>query len=272
VISLFHNEVQTAVIIGSNYSNCGIENPRLVAMAEATDKLFGSMDSKVVSAPLINQLLKTAWNGNMCPDYMRGLCWRILLGIIPSNDKVNWDTHLNRILQDYHDLKSRVMPSIDKVKDDPLSALSVGDKISDEWSAYYKNVELNNFIKGDLDRLFLTGLDDEYFQTHEKREVLLALLFIWSMEHPMTSYRQGMHEIIGVVLYVIETEQVGWERYGNDHKLKPLFTPQNVEAFAYSIFDRIMIELEPLYDPLPVAGAENQPFVVQFCTKIQGTI
>jgi hypothetical protein len=30
-----------------------------------------------------------------------------------------------------------------------------------------------------------------------------------------------------------------------------------------------MVELSVLYDPLPVQGIENQPFVVQYCTKIQ---
>lgn len=49
------------------------------------------------------------------------------------------------------------MPSIDKVKVDPLSALSDGDEFSEEWTAFYKNVELISFIKGDLDRLYMSG-------------------------------------------------------------------------------------------------------------------
>jgi hypothetical protein len=74
---------------------------------------------------------------------------------------------------------------------DPLSALSTGNDQENEWSAYYKNIELSNFIKGDLERLFLSGVDEEFFHTSERRAMLLSILFIWSAINPTISYRQG---------------------------------------------------------------------------------
>ena len=74
---------------------------------------------------------------------------------------------------------------------DPLSALSTGDDQGSEWNAYYKNIELANFIKGDLERLYLNGVDEEYFHTPERRALLLSILFIWSAINPAISYRQG---------------------------------------------------------------------------------
>lgn len=238
-------------------------------MRKALTDLFGEEDS----IPLfrISALLRVAWQGDMCNDGCRAICWRIFLGLLSGSDKSAWPNELAQIVANYTTLKDRVMPSIDKVKDDPLSALSVGDSMSAEWSAYYKNVELTNFIKGDLDRLFLTGLDDEYFQSKEKRDLLTSILFIWSMEHPLISYRQGMHEILGAILYAVESEKRGWESEP-DHPLAAAFTEKNVEAYTYNFFERIMMELYVLYDPLPVSGIENQPFVVQYCTKIQGKI
>jgi hypothetical protein len=65
-------------------------------------------------------------------------------------------------------------------------------------------MELVSFIKGDLERLYVTGIDDTYFEAKWRRDVLLNILLVWALQNPHISYRQGMHEIVGPVLYVIE--------------------------------------------------------------------
>lgn len=243
---------------------------------------FGEASSIPLSR--IDNLLRLAWTGDMSSEALRSLCWRIFLSQLSAHDKTEWPGQLLRSVEDYRSLKARVMPSIDKVKDDPLSALSAGDGgMSTEWSAYYKNLELTNFIKGDLDRLYLGGIEDEYFQTNERRTMLIEILFIWSIEHPMISYRQGMHEVVGAILYVVECELTAWEEARSspdfattagtsEIALSQCFTSANVEAYTYSLYDRILLELMVLYDPLQVTGIESQPFVVHYCTKIQGTL
>ena len=52
-------------------------------------------------------------------------------------------------------------------------------------------MELVNFIKGDLSRLYMSGIDDEFFQTPRRKEIVLNVLFVWSAKNPNTSYRQG---------------------------------------------------------------------------------
>jgi len=78
-----------------------------------------------------------------------------------------------------------------QVKMDPLSALSTGNDQGEEWNAYYKNIELSNFIKGDLDRLYLNGIEEDFFQTPVHRTSVLSILFIWASLNPSISYRQG---------------------------------------------------------------------------------
>ena len=46
------------------------------------------------------------------------------------------------------------------------------------------------------------------------------------------------------------------------------FTTENLEPYTFWLFERIMKDLEPLYDP--VAGPDGQPMVVHYCTNIQG--
>lgn len=153
---------------------------------------------------------------------------------------------------------------------------------NDEWTIYYKNVDLINFIKTDLDRLYISGIPDEHFESAQRRDMLLAILLIWSFRHPVISYRQGMHEMAGYVMYCVELELKAWNsiRAANaegkptrdEFGLLNVINEQNVEAHTFHIFARIMDELEPMYDPIALTprGAENQPFVVQFSTKVQG--
>eukprot|EP01031_Cornospumella_fuschlensis_P023238 gene23238-28224_t len=195
-------------------------------------------------------------------------------------DSNSWTSVLQEYSEKFEKLKHEVMPSIDKVKVDPLSALSDGDEFSEEWTAFYKNVELISFIKGDLDRLYMSGIEDEYFQSKSMRSMLLAMLFIYSYTHSYISYRQGMHEIAGICVYVVTMEQKWIAECLKDtttthtsslpselHTL--LASPAHTEALAFMLFERIMVELEVLYDPLPLSGAEALPYICIFCTKVQ---
>lgn len=56
----------------------------------------------------------------------------------------------------------------------------------------------------------MNGVADEYFKTEKRQAMLLNILFIWSKLHPDTSYRQGMHEIVAPIFYVLEQEQEEW--------------------------------------------------------------
>ena len=91
------------------------------------------------------------------------------------------------------------------------------------------------------------------------------------LNYTTPNYR--MHEILGTILFCVETESKAWADLPAEHPWANLFRPAAVEAHTYCLFQRVMAELEPIYDPVPTSfhGVENQPFVVQFCMKIQGT-
>ena len=132
--------------------------------------------------------------------------------------------------------------------------------------------------------------------------MLLSILLIWSYQHPVNNYRQGMHEIVGYILFCVELEVTEWDnvrkRKNDDdntfvsssinassstkekdrrmikshHPLLHSFDRASIEPYTFHLFTRIMDELEPLYDPTSVSVrmVDKQPFVTQFCVKIQG--
>lgn len=252
------------------------------------------------------KLLKSALSGNIKYPPIRALYWRIMLGMLSSSSNPSvWSKQLKDQVSAYKTIKEIVIPSLDKATVDPLSSFSDcnanSNNNTNEWVRYYKNVDLTNVITKDLDRLFITGIEESYFQTQERRNMLLSILLIWSYQHPVNNYRQGMHEIVGYILFCVELEVTEWDnvrkRRNDDdntfttsinassstkeidrsmikshHPLLHSFDRTTIEPYTFHLFTRIMDELEPLYDPTSVSVrmVDKQPFVTQFCVKIQG--
>ena len=239
--------------------------------------LFGSGPESIRA--LRQRVLSSTHDAPWSPHsfYPRGLLWRVFLGLLPMPNAnfANWKTELSQQSSDYAKLREATMPSLTKVAADPLSA-SLADsdpnsEATDEWTVYYKNVELSNFINGDLDRLYMNGIEDEYFQSEQRRELLLSVLLLWALLHKKTSYRQGMHELAGPILYVLEQELEQFTAAGSDN-IFGLSRASTLEAHTFVMFSRIMQDLDVLYDPTPSPHSpDRQPEVVAFCTKIQET-
>ncbi len=208
----------------------------------------------------------------------RALHWRMCLGVLPvPSDSENvvpgFVETLKVSVGKYFALKKKVMPSQDKVEADPLSALGLDDADGngDAWKAFEKNEELKEFILGDLDRLYLTGIDDEYFMEGNRKERILSILLLWSNIHKDVSYRQGMHEIAAPIFYTLEREL---EALQSKHASSPYAVCCNnddsLEAHCYWMFEAVMKDILPLYDPTPrKKGTENQPQIVHFVTAMQ---
>ncbi|EWM27482.1 Rab-GTPase-TBC domain protein [Nannochloropsis gaditana] len=77
------------------------------------------------------------------------------------------------------------------------------------WRRYYAGLELLEEVRRDLSRLYPLGVDEAHFTRPKAQEMLLAVLFVWASLHQATSYRQGMHEVAAVLLYVLEAEGGG---------------------------------------------------------------
>lgn len=74
---------------------------------------------------------------------------------------------------------------------------------TDEKSELEK--EMKDLIKQDVSR---TLQEFNYFHKVEVKDLLTQLLFLWGRENPDYGYKQGMNEILAMVVIVFETERV----------------------------------------------------------------
>ena len=112
----------------------------------------------------------------------------------------------------------------------------------------------------------MTGIADDYFEDQRRRDIILHVLFVWAAQNKTTSYRQGMHEIAGPILFVLEQELQAFKN--SSSIMSPSFSESTLEAHTYFIFEKIMDEVEPLYDPT-TSNVDGQPQVVHFCANLQ---
>ena len=97
-----------------------------------------------------------------------------------------------------------------------------------------------------------------------------------------------MHELVGILYYVVEAEAEAWlslpisgdckhdKRAGGgntgawlENGLRHCFQREHIEAYVYWLFDRLMVDLECLFDPNP--APDGQPPVLHYCFALQGT-
>lgn len=221
----------------------------------------------------------------------RALLWRIFLGVIPSTSlKVDADLvdhvsdTLSKLTADYTALKAKSLPTMDKVVADPLGAgdgnggVDSSGGANDEWSAYHTSLATMEDIKMDLDRLYITGIVDEYFEKPHRIALLSNVLLLWACRNKEIAYRQGMHEVAACLLYAVEEELLAYNsassenvmRFPKSKILAAISEPDAVEAHTYWLFDHLMLHLSPLYDPeAKKKGSETNTNVVHFCCAIQ---
>ncbi|XP_062178504.1 uncharacterized protein LOC133883251 isoform X2 [Phragmites australis] len=136
---------------------------------------------------------------------LRGARWRAYLGVLPGSAAVSTD-ELRRAAADsrrrYANLRRRLLIDPHLSKDEEGAPdLVVENPLSQNPG---RNAELEKMLNQDLSRLY-PELGD-FFQTSTCQSMLGRILLVWSLRYPEFGYRQGMHELLAPLLYVLHAD------------------------------------------------------------------
>ncbi|PIN01051.1 Ypt/Rab-specific GTPase-activating protein GYP6 [Handroanthus impetiginosus] len=168
----------------------------------------------MLPVPLDSSVLETVscCGGSRRFGNLRGVRWRIDLGILPSSPSQSIDD-LRRVTANsrrrYAALRRQLLvdphvpkdgsSSPDLVIDNPLS-----QNPDSMWGRFFRNAELERMVDQDLTRLYPER--GSYFQTSGCQGMLRRILLLWCLRHPEYGYRQGMHELLAPLLYVLHDD------------------------------------------------------------------
>ncbi|KAI7818855.1 hypothetical protein BC939DRAFT_480032 [Gamsiella multidivaricata] len=141
------------------------------------------------------------------------------------------------------------------------------------WQQFFVDSELRKIIKQDVER---TLPDNDYFRSEKVQEQLNDILFIYCKINHDVSYRQGMHELVAHILWVVSSESLdvnaepGVSSDSTLDVMKSVLDSSYIEHDTFALFSSLMRHAKPWYEfsdertssrrPKPTSASHTQPF------------
>ena len=132
-----------------------------------------------------------------------------------------------------------------------------------------KDKELRDIIQKDIDR---TMQDVDFFTSEHVKGQMFDILYLWAKDNNEFGYRQGMNEILAMVVHAIFEEVVDdsslqievEEEITNQQIVQLVFGESKAWADVYWLFDRIMaLGIKNLYSITKDIGQLKQELLEQ---------
>jgi len=197
------------------------------------ERLFESFF--VDSDETIIRLKKQALSCELEQNQLRIIAWKMFLGLLSTPPRIEeWNKEEKRQRQQYEGIKQKYTESSLDEEDDPNINNPLSLDASSHWSKYFENEQLRKTIMQDVDR---TYPEYTYFQQQWVKDMMMEILFIYSRENPDVSYKQGMHELLAPIIYLLDQEKMAPQ----EGSILSQFMNQNyIENDAYILFERLM--------------------------------
>lgn len=100
-----------------------------------------------------------------------------------------------------------------------------------------------------------------YFRQPDTQQMLLDVLFIFCKLNPDVSYRQGMHELLAPILWVVERDAIDLgqssKAMGENATIVNIFDPDHIEHDTFALFGQVMQSAKNFYEQSTTSGNEN---------------
>jgi TBC1 domain family protein 5 len=113
--------------------------------------------------------------------------------------------------------------------------------------------------------------ENMYFRQPTTQNMMLDTLFVWCKMHPHIGYRQGMHEILAPLLWVVERDAVNAEGVGDhevDQTLTDMLDAKYIEHDTFTLFSLIMQTAKSFYAPAETDSATKDTPMLARCSRI----
>ncbi|KZO97897.1 hypothetical protein CALVIDRAFT_497121 [Calocera viscosa TUFC12733] len=144
------------------------------------------------------------------------------------------------------------------------------------WQQWFADLELRKVIRQDVERIFP---EVAYFTSVEVQENLTDILFLHCITHPQIGYRQGMHELAGAVLMVVDSDSLLPSNEVSDGDVLEFCARDQLFADVYAIFNVLMKGAarwyewrEPRQQGPSQSGESWVAPIVHICRHMQGQI
>ncbi|KAL4629690.1 TBC1 domain family member 5 isoform X2 [Arapaima gigas] len=206
-------------------------------------------DDLFLNSNYLARIRQAGINGRLRSSRFRSVCWKLYLDVLPE-DKSQWINKTKELRAQYEKIKEmhitnprKTAGQQDLVVNNPLS--------QDEgslWNKFFQDKELRGMIKQDVLRTFP---EMQYFQQEDVRTKMTDILFCYARENEQLLYKQGMHELLAPVVFVLHCDHQAFQHASEtarpSEEMKSLLNPEFQEHDAYAMFSQLMETAEPWF-------------------------
>ncbi|KAH6682054.1 rab-GTPase-TBC domain-containing protein [Halenospora varia] len=197
----------------------------------------------------LKKAVKADGDGSPCVSGLRSVCWKTFL-LFQTADVTAWSRALEDSRSAYSSLREHLLRYIEN-PDEVGSALDpLDDDQNSPWNTMRQDEEIRAEIYQDVERCMP---EEEYFRRPETQRILLDILFVFCKINQDVGYRQGMHEVLAPILWVVEQDAIdhafydGESRSDEDSLIQNMLDPTYVEHDAFTILSLIMRSAKSFY-------------------------
>ena len=178
---------------------------------------------------LTNEIIDLSYNGEIGLKYIRPTSWKILLDIFPKEKNSTIKDWLNQTKENRKTYKKKLkeLTSLNKFSGDPLGGCSQ----KEGWNSFFEDSETKRIIKLDVNR---TYQDKDLFCNEKIKEIECNILTIWARENKIPGYKQGINEILAMLLY----------------SFYPYYIKSNIKKYSDDYLNNLILEPEKNYKEL----------------------
>ncbi|XP_054722075.1 TBC1 domain family member 5-like [Uloborus diversus] len=211
----------------------------------------------------LEQLKSTGIKGSLRNSHFRSICWKVFLECLPDDRNLWRDVtesqrqRYDEMLDKFHTNPWTTEEYLDVNVNNPLS-----QSCQSPWNQYFQDSDLKITIEQDVVRTFP---EIEFFRDVRIQEMMTSILFSYAREYPHVSYKQGMHELLAPLIFVLHCDQ---EAYLEASKMDNLeldigimLNPNYIEHDAFFLFSQLMEVVEAWYTMSDSPFSKNDSLV-----------
>ncbi|KAI1769960.1 RabGAP/TBC [Hypoxylon cercidicola] len=184
-----------------------------------------------------------------CISGCRSICWKAFLLNQTTNAR-DWSEALLESRNTYYSMKDYFLKYIKHPE--YLTAASVdplADDVDSPWNTLRHDETLRAEILQDVQRL----PDEPFYHQPHIQTLILDILFIYCKLNPeVGGYRQGMHELLAPIIYVVEQDAIdpvdAASDTSADSRMVEMLDASFVEHDAFTLFHQVMDHAKSFYE------------------------
>ncbi len=178
-------------------------------------------------------------NGKGDLKKIRPMLYKLYLRIFPIEKGIDfWIDQQNKLIDDYNKIKKEIFEKINEEEKIELKQ-NENDKENNKEDNNIDNKKLSNeklkhIINIDIDRVFQ---ENELFHEEKIKKILYNVLIIYSKLHEeTTSYKQGMHEILSMFIFVLYPYYFEYNNKKTKEELLEIYSLQLKRDYLKSLY------------------------------------